>query len=360
MADKQPSTIHQLLEFVVYRDASDLHYNEGSPPTVRIDAEKSYVPNELPLTPERAQELIFGLVTEEQKELLLVNKEVDFSFALGDAARFRVNAYHQKGYMACALRLISVKIRTIEELNLPKICHQFARLRQGFILVTGPTGHGKSTTLAAIINEINQEKAHHIVTIEDPIEYVYPPGKSIISQRELHLDTHSWEISLRSALREDPDVVLVGEMRDYETIAAALTIAETGHLVFATLHTNNAAQTVDRIVDVFPEYQQQQVRLQLSNMLEGVISQRLIPMIGGGRIPAVEILLGTPAVQTTIREGKSHLIDNIIQTSRELGMETLEMSLAKLIQDGKISLETAESYSLHPEDVIRLINKPQS
>lgn len=356
---KESSNILKLLEFVVSRDASDIHLVVGAPPTVRIDGVLGPMPDEPVLTPEKNQELIFDLVTEEQKELLLVNKEVDFSFALGDAARFRVNAYHQKGYLAAALRLIPMKIRTVEELNLPKVCHTFAKLRQGFILVTGPTGHGKSTTIAAIINEINQGIARHVVTIEDPIEYVYPPGKSIISQRELHLDTHSWEIALRSALREDPDVVLVGEMRDYETIAAALTIAETGHLVFATLHTNNAAQTVDRIVDVFPEYQQSQVRLQLSNTIEGVISQRLLPMLGGGRIPATEILLGTPAVQTTIREGKSHLIDNIIQTSRELGMETLEMSLAKMVQEGKISIETAQAYSLHPEDVMRQVNKSE-
>ncbi|HLD11357.1 MAG TPA: type IV pilus twitching motility protein PilT [Patescibacteria group bacterium] len=355
--EKEPATIQKLLEYVVSRDASDLHLVVGIPPTIRVDGELTPVPGEKDLTAEAVEKLTYSLLTDEQKELLLVNKEVDFSFALGEVARFRVNAYHQKGYVASALRLIPMKIRTIDELNLPKICHTFAKLRQGFILVTGPTGHGKSTSLAAMIDEINQRSARHIVTIEDPIEYVYPVGKSLVSQRELHLDTHSWEIALRSALREDPDVVLIGEMRDYETIAAALTIAETGHLVFATLHTNNAAQTVDRIVDVFPEYQQAQVRIQLSNTLEGVISQRLLPMIGSGRVPATEILLGTPAVKTTVREGKTHLIDNIIQTSRELGMETLEMSLARLVQQGKVSLETAQAYSLRPEEVMRYVQR---
>ena len=353
--EKEPATIQKLLEYVVSRDASDLHLVVGIPPTIRVDGELTPVPGEKDLTAEAVEKLTYSLLTDEQKELLLVNKEVDFSFALGEVARFRVNAYHQKGYVASALRLIPMKIRTIDELNLPKICHTFAKLRQGFILVTGPTGHGKSTSLAAMIDEINQRSARHIVTIEDPIEYVYPVGKSLVSQRELHLDTHSWEIALRSALREDPDVVLIGEMRDYETIAAALTIAETGHLVFATLHTNSAAQSIDRIIDVFPENQQMQVRLQLAATIVGIISMRLVPAIGGGRLPVVEILLGSPALQTAIREAKSQQIENIIQTSGEQGMILMDASLAYLIKAGRISLDVARTYSIRPEELDRLV-----
>lgn len=348
-------TINDLLEVVLKKNASDLHLIVGVKPMLRIDGDLTPVPGTDVLIAEEAEKLIYELVTDEQKELLLVNREIDFSFALGDVARFRVNAYYQKGYLSSALRLIPARIRTIDELNLPKICHQFARLRQGFVLITGPTGHGKSTTIAAIVQEINDLRPDHILTIEDPIEYVYPPAKAVVSQRELHLDTHSWEVALRSALREDPDVVLIGEMRDYETIASAITIAETGHLVFATLHTNSAAQTVDRIVDVFPEHQQDQVRAQLASTLAGVISQRLVPAISGGRYPACEVLLATPAVKTVIREGKTHLIDNVVSTSAEQGMVPLELSLATLVKDGKISLDQAIAFALRPEEVTRLI-----
>ena len=284
---------------------------------------------------------------------MLTNKELDFSFALGEVARFRVNAFYQKGYLSAALRLIPNRIPTLEELHLPSTFGNLTKLRQGLILVAGPTGHGKSTTIASLINKINEEKGVHVVTVEDPIEYVYPSRKALIAQREMHLDTHSWEISLRSVLREDPDVVLIGEMRDYETIESVLTIAETGHLVFATLHTNSAAQTLDRVVGVFPESQQEQVRMQLSNILEAVLSLRLIPAAQAGRYPAIEVLLATPAVRNVIREGKTHLIDNIIQTSANVGMSTLESSLAGLIKSNKISLETALSYSLRPQDLMR-------
>lgn len=346
--------IKELLEITVKNKASDLHLIVGFPPMLRVDGALTSVKQKPPLTPESCKDLVFGLLTPQQKDLLLVNKEIDFSFDYGEKGRFRINAYFEKRNIAAALRLLSSEISTIEELNLPKIYHQFAQLKNGFVLVTGPTGHGKSTTLAAIIEEINQAREEHIITIEDPIEYIYKKKKSIISQRELHADTHSWAIALRSVLREDPDVVLVGEMRDYETIAAALTVAETGHLVFATLHTNSAAQTIDRIVDVFPEHQQAQVKMQLSNTLEAVLSQRLLPAIGGGRIPATEILLATSAVKATIREGKTHLIDNTIQTSTELGMMTLESSLASWIKRGRLSLETALPWSLRPEQLIRL------
>ncbi len=347
-------SIQDFLEVVVKREASDLHMVVGAPVVIRVDGQLLPL-SAAPLTPEDAESLIFELLSSEQKEMLMVNKELDFSFALGDVARFRVNAYFQKGYLSAALRLIPSYIRTIEELSLPAICHNFAKLRQGFILVTGPTGHGKSTTIASIINEVNQTRPLHILTIEDPIEYVYPKGKALVSQREMHLDTHSWDVSLRSALREDPDVVLVGEMRDFETISSAITIAETGHLVFATLHTNSAAQSIDRIIDVFPENQQAQVRLQLAATIAGIISMRLLPAIGGGRLPACEILLSSSAVQTAVRDGKTHQIDNIIQTSGEAGMVLMDVSLANLVNAGKITVETAQAYSIRPKELERLI-----
>lgn len=349
-------SIQDYLEIVVKKEASDLHLVVGSPPVIRIDGQLLPIASAI-LTSDDTEGLVFELLSPEQKEMLSVNKEIDFSFALGEVARFRVNAYFQKGYLSAALRLIPSYIKTIEELNLPRICHNFANLRQGFILVTGPTGHGKSTTIASVINEINQTRPVHILTIEDPIEYVYPRGKALVSQREMHLDTHSWEVALRSALREDPDVVLVGEMRDFETIASAITVAETGHLVFATLHTNSASQSIDRIIDVFPETQQAQVRLQLAATMAGIISMRLVPSIGGGRLPVAEILLSSPAVQTAIREGKTHQIDNIIQTSGSSGMILMDASLAYLVKAGRLSLEVARAYSLRPEELERLVDK---
>ncbi len=349
--------IKELLQLVVDSKASDLHIISGIPPTLRVDGELKPIPSEAVLTPDAVSSFLKEILTAEQLERLSVNREIDFSLAFSQKARFRVNAYTQKGSLAGAFRIIPLEIPTIDSLNLPKILHSFTNMRQGFILITGPTGHGKSTTLAAILNEINLNRASHIVTIEDPVEFVFRPAKSIISQREMRSDTHSWEIALRSVLREDPDVVLVGEMRDYETIAAALTVAETGHLVFATLHTNSASQTVDRIVDVFPEEQQKQVRLQLSNVLEAVFSMRLLPGIGGGRLPAYEMMLGTTAIRTAIREGKTHQIEGIIQTSQEAGMSSLEVSLASLVRDGKISVETAQSWSLRPEELSRLIRR---
>lgn len=347
--------IQQLLQLVVSQNASDLHLIVGLPPTLRIDGSLKKIPNEPALTPQTIESLIKSILNSEQLERVTVNKEIDFAIAFSQDARFRVNIYYQKGTMAAALRRIPLKIPTIDGLKLPKICYQFSKLRQGLVLVTGPTGHGKSTTLAAILNEVNNTRPVHILTIEDPIEFVFTPNQAFISQREMREDTHSWEIALRSALREDPDVVLVGEMRDFETIAAALTVAETGHLVFGTLHTNSAAQTIDRIVDVFPENQQPQIKIQLANVLEGVFSQRLVPMLHGGRVAAYEVLTATNAVRTTIREGKTHQIDNIIQTSAEFGMSTLEATLAMYINQGLISLEEAQSFSIRPEELGRLI-----
>ena len=347
--------IQELLQIIVDKKASDLHLLVGFPPIFRIDGNLGMIHGKEALTAEDVQDLVQQLLNTQQKEILLVNRELDFSFDYPGQGRFRINAYYQKGTLAASLRLIPVTIPGINELGLPNICHIFAELRQGFILVTGPTGHGKSTTLAAILNEINQERSEHIVTVEDPIEFVLPKGKSIVSQREVHGDTHSWDIALRSCLREDPNVVLIGEMRDLETIQAALTIAETGHLVFATLHTNSASQTVDRIVDVFPEHSKAQVRMQLSSTLEAVFSQRLIPSLDGHRVVGYEIMTATPAVKTVIREGKTHLLDNIIQTSAELGMMTLESRLAVLVKEGKISLEMAMSFALRPEELARLV-----
>jgi twitching motility protein PilT len=313
------------------------------------------VPNEPIAVPDDSKGILTEILTSEQFERLSVNKEIDFSLAFSEKARFRVNAYSQKGNFGIAFRTVPLEIPTIDELRLPAILHNFTKLKQGFILVTGPTGHGKSTTLASMLNEINSTRSEHIVTVEDPIEFVIKPLKSIISQREMGSDTHSWQIALRSVLREDPNIVMVGEMRDFETISHAITIAETGHLVFATLHTNSASQTIDRIVDVFPDEQQGQIKMQLSNVLEAVFSMRLLPSTAGGRVVAYEVMLGSSAVKTAIREGKTHQIDNIIQTSHELGMSTLEMSLAQLTRDGTITFENAQSYSLRPEELVRLI-----
>ncbi len=347
--------IKHLLQQAIDLKASDLHLVVGVPPTVRLEGELRSLADSGVLTAEILLDGLKQVLTTDQIERLTVNKEIDFSLSFSEKARFRVNAYTQKGSLAAAFRRIPLEIPEIDTLGLPQIARSFTTLRQGLVLVTGPTGHGKSTTLAAIINEINKNRSSHIVTIEDPIEFVFKPIKSIISQREMRSDTHSWQVALRSVLREDPDVVLVGEMRDFETISAAMTIAETGHLVFGTLHTNSAGQTIDRIVDVFPEDQQNQVRLQLSAVLEAVFSQRLIAGVTGSRLVAHEVMLGTTAIKTAIREGKSHLIDSIIQTSLEAGMSTLEHSLAALVKSGKITTEVAVEWSVRPEELNRLI-----
>lgn len=345
----------QLLQNVIDSKASDLHLISGIPPMLRINGVLVPIPGIGVLTPDNLSDLLKQVLSSEQFERLSVNKELDFSLSFSERGRFRVNVYTQKGSYAAAFRLIPLEIPTMESLGLPPILHSFTTLRQGLVLVTGPTGHGKSTTLATMLQEINRTRACHIVTIEDPVEFIFNPIKSIISQREMRSDTHSWEIALRSVLREDPDVVLVGEMRDYETIAAALTIAETGHLVFATLHTNSAAQSIDRIVDVFPEEQQKQVQLQLSNVIEAVFSQRLVAATQKGRAVAYEVMLGTTAIKTAIREGKTHQIESILETSQETGMATLEKSLATLVKNGEVTLDEAESWSLRPEELMRLV-----
>ena len=355
MATASAARIEVLLEEVVRRQASDLHLQVGLPPTLRVDGKLIPHENSAPLTEETAEQLIFSILDEEQKQMLLKDKEFDFSFAFGEEARFRVNAFHERGNLAAALRLIPNQIRTVEDLKLPKAINVFTNYPRGLVLVTGPTGSGKSTTLAAMIDKINTEKALHIVTIEDPIEYTHKSKKAMVVQREVHYDTYSFASALRSSLRQDPDVVLIGEMRDLETIAAAITIAETGHLVLATLHTNSAAQSIDRMVDVFPPHQQQQIRVQLASILQGVCSQRLIPMIGGGRVPATEILVATSAVRNIIREGKTHQLDAVIQTGAEKGMQSMDRALVALIHGGTITYEEAKDYALDLEELERLM-----
>lgn len=356
-------TLAELLELTIENKASDLHLQVNIPPTVRVDGTLRPLTNYPALTGQDIETMVYGILTPEQKELLISNKELDFSYDLNKLdsqhqGRFRINAYFEKGEAAAVFRFLSSNIPQIEQLHLPKVVHEFAKLRQGFVLVTGPTGHGKSTTLASIINEINMSRSGHILTIEDPIEFIYPKGNSIISQREMGLDTHSWTMALRSALREDPDIVLIGEMRDIDTMQAALTIAETGHLVFSTLHTNSASQSIDRIVDAFPADQREQIRTQLASVLRGIVSQRLLPQIGGGRIPGVEILLGSNAVASNIREGKTHLIDSVIQTSKDIGMMPLESSLAELVLNGSVTLETAKEFALREAELLRMVNAP--
>jgi len=347
--------IQQLLDNTISQAASDLHLSVGKPPIIRIDGSLVPLSTYGDLDEQSMNTLLTSIMNEEQKQLYQTNKEIDFSFEYAQKSRFRVNAYTQLGRPAAALRLIPMAIPRLEDLNLPGVCQGFSELRQGLVLVTGPTGHGKSTTLAAILSEINHSRPEHIISIEDPIEYVHSPAKSLFSQREMHNDTLSWKVALASVLREDPDVVLIGEMRDFETIASALTIAETGHLVFATLHTNSAAQTIDRIVDVFPPHQQDQIRVQLAATLAGVFSQRLLPAIGGGRALAYEILLANPAIQNTIREGKSHMIDNILMTSADVGMSIFENSLAQLVNDGVVAPDIAIQYAVRPDELSRMI-----
>jgi twitching motility protein PilT len=347
--------IEVLLDEVIKKKGSDLHLQVGLPPMLRVDGALVAVSGADMLNEETLEALLFAILDEDQKQILLKDKEFDFSFAYGDLGRFRVNAFHERGNMAAALRLIPNEILTIEQLGLPPIISKFADYPRGLVLVTGPTGSGKSTTLASMISKINSEKAVHIITIEDPIEYTHKSQKSVVVQREVHYDTYSFSAALRSALREDPDVVLIGEMRDLETIASAITIAETGHLVLATLHTNSAAQSIDRMIDVFPPHQQPQIRAQLSNILMAIASQRLIPAIGSGRIAAAEILVATPAVRNIIREGKSHQLEAVIQTGAEFGMQSMDKTLVSLIHEGKITYDEARNYAVDLDELDRLM-----
>lgn len=347
--------IEILLEEVIKRKASDLHLQVGLPPMLRVDGALVAVTGADKLTDETVEALIFAIIDEEQKQILLKDKEFDFSFSFGDLGRFRVNAFHERGNLAAALRLIPTEMPTIEQLGMPEIFKKFADYPRGLVLVTGPTGSGKSTSLGSLISKINHEQSKHIVTIEDPIEFTHTSAKSVIVQREVHYDTFSFNAALRSSLRQDPDVVLIGEMRDLETIASAITIAETGHLVFATLHTNSAAQSIDRMIDVFPPHQQPQIRSQLSNILVAICSQRLVPKIGGGRVVAAEILVGTSAVRNIIREGKTHQLDAVIQTGAEYGMQSMDKNLVELIHKGDITYESAREVAVDIEELDRLM-----
>jgi twitching motility protein PilT len=347
--------IEVLLEEVIKKKASDLHLQVGLNPTLRVDGSLTPISGTDVLTEETLEALIFAILDDDQKQILLKDKEFDFSFAFGDLGRFRVNAFHERGNLAAALRLIPNEILTIEQLGLPAIMSKFTEYPRGLVLVTGPTGSGKSTTLAALVDKINSEKPVHILTIEDPVEFTHKSKKAIVVQREVHYDTFSFSAALRSALRQDPDVVLIGEMRDLETIASAVTIAETGHLVFATLHTNSAAQSIDRMIDVFPPHQQPQIRSQLSNLLMAVCSQRLVPTIGGGRTVAAEVLIATPAVRNIIREGKTHQLDAVIQTGAEFGMQSMDKTLVTMIHAGTVSYDEARNYAMDIDELDRLM-----
>lgn len=334
-----------------------MHLTVGRPPTIRVDRKLRPIEGASILSADDTAQLVDVVLDEKQKEAFKNQLELDVSYSFEDKARFRINVFHQKGFVGGAFRLIPSKIRTVEELGLPLILKEFVKEFQGLILLVGPTGHGKSTTLAAMLDLINHSRAEHIITIEDPIEYLFTPDKSIIDQRELNQDTMSFARALRSALREDGDVIMVGEMRDLDTIATTITVAETGHLVFGTLHTNNAAQTVDRIIDVFPSHQQNQVRMQLASIITAVVSQRLIPKIGGGRIVATEIMVATPAIRNLIREGKAYQLDSVIQTSAEEGMVSLDNSLAHLVRTQQITMEDALMFSPDPKNLSSLLQR---
>ncbi|OGK18351.1 hypothetical protein A3G67_03600 [Candidatus Roizmanbacteria bacterium RIFCSPLOWO2_12_FULL_40_12] len=347
--------ITKLFELTIERAASDLHLVAGTFPSVRVDGVLYQLSTLSLLTPEISEKMLFSILNEEQKENLIANKEIDLGYEYS-GNRFRVNIYHTRGGWSGSFRLIPSKIRTIEQLALPESFHNLTEHTNGLVLVTGPTGEGKSTTLSAIINEINLKHAKHIITIEDPIEFVYSNGKSIISQRELHQDTHSWNIALRSVLREDPDVVLVGEIRDYESAQLVLTIAETGHLVFSTLHTTSVPETVNRLIDMFPSHQQNQIKTQLAGALRTIVAQRLLPRSDmKGRVAALEVMHNTSAVASIIRDGKPFLLENLLQTSDKEGFIYFERYLSQLVQQGHISKETAYAFAIRPKELEKYI-----
>lgn len=357
MAEQQSGkfNVAQLLQKVVDLGASDLHLSVGVSPVIRVNTALAPLAEVPPLKVEDVEFFISQILSQEQKDILDVNKELDLSVALGNQVRFRVNVFYQRGYPSVAMRAIPLKVPSLDELNLPPVIGQLADMGQGLVLVVGPTGHGKSTTIAAMIDRINNRRAEHVITIEDPIEYLFANKKSLIEQREMFLDTHSWDVALKAVLRQDPNVVFIGEMRDHSSMQAALTISETGHLVFTTLHTNSASQTIDRIIDSFPEHQQDQVRIQLSQVLEAVVSQRLLPSPAKGMVPAIEVMLATSAIRNLIREGKTHQLDNTINTSGDIGMIPLDKSLAQLVKSKEITLEDAMRMSLKQGDLRRYL-----
>lgn len=344
-----------LIDIVTSEGASDIHFSVGAHPTIRVTGSLIPLVKKPILTDEDVAGFAKVLMTTEQQESFQVDQELDFSYQHADVARFRGNAFFQKGHISIVLRLINDEIKTLTDLALPPILETFAMRPQGFFLCVGPVGQGKSTTLAAMIEIINQNKADHIVTIEDPIEYIYEPKRSLIDQREVRIDTKDFSTALTAALRQDVDVLLVGEMRNPDTISTAVTAAETGHLVFSTLHTNNAAQTIDRIIDSFPSGQQDQIRVQLAGSLAGIFSQRLIPRISGGMVPAYELLVNNSAVSNLIREGRTHEVQTVIETGLEHGMIDMNRSLVDLVKKGEITVDNAFAYSINPKGLERLM-----
>ena len=347
--------LEQLIESVAHEGASDLHLSVGHKPMVRVSGELIPLVNFPELGPADTEGILFEMLNPENKKSFIDSRDLDFSYTTSSKLRFRGNAFYQMGVVGVALRLIIAKIRSLNELNLPSILETITRRKQGFFLVVGPVGQGKSTTLAAMINLINQERSEHIITIEDPIEYLFPEGKSIIDQREVRFDTKDFSTAMKSLFRQDVNVAMIGEMRNPETIATAVTAAETGHLIFSTLHTNNAAQTIDRIIDSFPGPQQAQIRVQLAGSLIGVFSQRLVPRVSGGLVPAYELLLNNSAVSNLIREGRTHEINMVLETSAESGMVNLNHSIASLVRAGEIGAEDAFHYTLDPDGLQRLL-----
>jgi twitching motility protein PilT len=345
-----------LLLEVIERNASDLHLTAGAHPTVRVRGHLTPLEEYPVMSTEATREIVYSILSNDQRQRLETDWQIDFAYAIPGRARFRVNAYYQRAAIGAAFRLIPFGIKSLEELGMPQVLHELSRKPRGFVLVTGPTGSGKSTTLAAVIDEINATREEHIMTIEDPIEFLHMHKKCIVNQREIGSDAQSFGMGLKAALRQDPDVILVGEMRDLETIHTALTAAETGHLVFATLHTQDTPQTIDRIIDVFPAEQQQQVRVQLSVALQGIVTQQLLPTAdGAGRVAACEVLLATPAIRNLIREGKTHQIYSSLQTGGNIGMQTMDAALATLVRSGKITQKLAEARSTTPEELRRLL-----
>ncbi|HEX9670989.1 MAG TPA: type IV pilus twitching motility protein PilT [Thermoanaerobaculia bacterium] len=356
-----PPTLNQLLKQMVEQGGSDLHITTNSPPQIRVDGVLKPL-NVPPLSPTETKQLSYSILTDNQKHRLEEDLEIDFSFGIKGLARFRANVFHQRGAIAAAFRQIPYEIRGFRELGLPGVVERLCEKPRGLVLVTGPTGSGKSTTLAAMMDKVNRERHEHIITIEDPVEYLHSHKKCIVNQRELHADTHSFSNALRSALREDPDVVLIGEMRDHETVESALRIAETGHLTFATLHTNSAAQTINRIIDIFPAHQQGQIRVQLSFVIEGILCQSLLPRAGGkGRVLAMEILVPNPAIRNLIREDKVHQIYGMMQAGQaKHGMQTFNQSLAALYFKRMITQQTALARSSHPDELQEMIARGPS
>ncbi len=353
--DNYDAKLKELLALAVEKRASDLHVSVDHPPTLRISGKLSRASEMGKMTADDCKGVIFALLSESQREKFLKEKEIDFSYSFEKENRFRVNAFFQSGYMSCSLRLVPTRIQSLEQLSLPPILNKFTEHSQGLVLITGPSSHGKSTTLAGLIDKINRNLFRRIITIEDPIEYIFSDDKSIIDQREVHYDTESFPRALKSVFRQDPDIIMVGEMRDAETISTVITAAETGHLVFSTLHTNSAGESIHRIIDSFPGEQQNQIRAQLATSLLGIVSQRLVPRKGGGLVPACEIMFSTPATANIIRENRVHELDFVIETSGGEGMTSLNKYLSHLIQKGEVSIDDALMYSRRPSELKKFV-----